>query len=59
MQDYTVTIKRNAQYNFLFDLIDYIGQDYIGYSFEDIQKIIGIESENFAGYDDYRYLMII
>jgi hypothetical protein len=59
MQDHTVTIKRNANCNFLFDYIENNEVVLIGVSFETIQDYLGIESENYSNYDDNRYLMII
>lgn len=51
-------ITRNAFHPYLFDLTtDNISQ-LVGVTFEEIQKRLGIESENYSRIDDGRYLMI-
>lgn len=62
-----VRITRNADINYLFDVSFVVtlsdGKDcqcYLtGESFEDIQRELGIESEDFARVDDNRCLLMI
>lgn len=51
-------IIRNAIFPYLFDLITENGPPLIGVEFEEIQKKLNIEPENFARIDDGRYIMI-
>lgn len=50
-------ITRNAFHPYLFDLTTDISQ-LVGVTFEEIQKRLGIEPENYSRIDDGRYIMI-
>lgn len=52
-------ITRNAFHPYLFDLTTDSGPPLVGVEFEEIQKRLGIEPENYSRIDDNRYLMIV
>lgn len=54
------TITRSARFPYLFDLtLTRSGRVYRDASFETIQRILGVEPEDYARIDDGRYMLLL